>query len=357
MPRSKRKNKKLPSKGRGRVTRKTSRGPSVTTVPSSQFYSDGERATLKYTDSYMAVQAASGGTLSVLSYKLNSLFQVNQTASSGTPQGISILSGKFKKYIVHGSRIRWRIRFVQPGGNYGSLGVLGVQATHSDLMSGVLYPLPSGAVSPTSIAAASVQKYASKRHDWPRDLPINVGVYEPTQLNPAELWQGTAQMTAAKLDGAPDPLVQEYQAAFGADPSNLAVWLFNFQDVLADATAKGVWFIEVDLLYDVYAFDRVTVGDTLLDPDFPPVVQMPPAGSVSPRLASSLEDKEPASPPETVDRYTLVEVKDLPSERKVVAPPPGSGGLGAGSLPPRVSLMSTSIVPPDRGLLSMVRGR
>jgi len=160
----------------------------------------------------------------------------------------------------------------------------------------------------------------------------------------------------AKLDAAPDPKVQEYQAAFGADPSNLGVWLFCFQDVLADATAKGVWFVEVDVHYDVYAFDRIVVNDVLRDPDFPPVVTMFPKQALF-RHVGTLEDKEPASPPETVDRYTLVEHKDIPSERKVAAPPPGGGGLGAGSLPPRALSVGTSIVPLDRGLFASMRAR
>jgi len=252
-------------KGRGRVTRKTSRGPQITQVPGRHFYADGERATLKYSDQYIITQGASGGAISYLQYAMNSLFHANVTAATGTPQGVAELVTKFLKYRVMGSRIHWRIRILQPGGTFGSLGVLGVQATGSDMMSAVMYPQQTGAAALTSVNAAAVQKYASKRFDWNRDLPIKAGVYEPYQINPATVWTGRAAMTVAKLDADPDPAQASYTAAFGANPTNLCLWNLVFQDVLADATAKGVWLSEVEVEYDVYAFDRIQVGDALRD--------------------------------------------------------------------------------------------
>lgn len=332
MARNKNKKGKSSPKGRGRVTRKTSRGPSITTVPSKNYYADGERVTLRFSDSYVATQGASGGALSTLIYKLNSLFQVNQTAGSGTPQGVTNLTGRFQRYIVHGSTIRWRIRFLQPGGTFGSLGVVGAAATTSDLMSAVLYPKTVGSTFLGSVAAAAVQKYASRRFDWPRDRPVIAGAYEPTQINPAEVWRGSARMSSAKLDANPDPKIAEYQAVFGADPANLQLWVFNFQDVVADATAKGVWFVEVDLSYDVYAFDRIAQGD-LLAPVSQGLVTMRPRDPPDAKSDKSVElktmlprstpsflstESKEGSPPETVDRYTPVAQFD--SERWAIVP-------------------------------------
>lgn len=231
-------------------------------VPGKQFYADAERVTLKYTDSYILAQGVTGGTLSSLSYKLNSLFQVNNTASAGTPQGVASLTAKFSRYMVMGSRIHWRMRGLFPGGTMGALGVVGHAPTNSMLVSAVLYPLQSGGSAPTTIVGCAVQKYASKRFEWPRDVITEGG--EASQLNARTVWAGRQSMTVKKLDADPDTRQAEYTAVFGADPSRLQYWVFSFQDVFADTAGKKAWFVEVEIEYDVYAFDRATVGDTLM---------------------------------------------------------------------------------------------
>lgn len=222
---------------------------------------------LKFTDQLILVQPASGGTLSQLNYKLNSVFQVNATSASGTPQGVAELSAKFKRYRVESSRISWRIRLLRLGENFGSLGVLGAVPTHSCLFNSTLYPLPSNGVAPTSLTAAAVQKYASPRYDWPLQiLAPGAAEPEPTGINPGMVWRGMSVMTPAKLDADPDPKQASYVANFGADPTAILYWVFAFQDVLTDATAKGVFLVEVDIHQTVYAFDRVVVGDALMVP-------------------------------------------------------------------------------------------
>jgi len=249
-------------KGRARPTRKSGTKPQVTRVPGSQFSADGERVTLKYTQEALLTQGASGGTLSNTSFKLNSVYQVD--AAGGTPQGVAELSAKFKKVHVFGSTIRWQIRNMQGGGTYGSLGVKGAAPTNSALYAAVLYPLPSDGMASTSIAAASVQKYAAKRFDWPRERPVIAGAYEPTQINPRETWSGTHKMTIQKLDANPVPQQDSYVSGFTSDPTHLAYWIFSFQDLLADAAAEGVWLLECDVWYDVYAFERIVVGDAFV---------------------------------------------------------------------------------------------
>jgi hypothetical protein len=266
MPKTKNKKGKSSPKGRVRGTRKSAAKPSITRVPGGQFNADAERVTLKHSDQFILVAAAAGGTLGTLQFKLNSIFGVNVNSGGGTPQGTTSLAAVYKKVHVYGSRIRWDIRNMQSGGTYGSIGVQGVQPTNSELQVGCIYPTPSGFTGPTSIAASATVKYASKRFDWPRGRPIIAGAYEPTQVNPKEQWRGTHSMTVAKLDGDLDPLQASYVSALGtADPANLCYWNIAFQDVLGDATAKGVWLCEVEIYYDCYCFDRVLITSDSLE--------------------------------------------------------------------------------------------
>lgn len=263
-PPKQRKRSRLPKKPRRAGRRKQARGPQITSVPGQQFYTDAERVRLKFSDSYMLVQGASAGTLSRLAYKVNSLFQVNFTASAGTPQGVASLTAKYQRYIVHGSRIHWRLRGLTPGFNAGSLGVLGSAPTHSMMVSACLFPAQFGATLPTTIQGCAIQKYATPRFEWPLDVNSTSPDADTAQINPRTVWQGTKSMSVKKLDADPDVRQVEYTAAFGADPTRVLLWVFSFQDVLADTTGEKSWFVEVDVDYDIYAFDRVIVGDTLL---------------------------------------------------------------------------------------------
>lgn len=316
-------NKKGKSSPKGRAgARKQPAKKQVTRVPGGHFSADAESVQLMYSDQYILVAGASGGVLGSLNYKLNSLFQVNATAGAGTPQGVAELQTKFSKYIVRSSRIHWRIRAMEAGGSYGASGTQGVQATNSGLYSAVAYPLPAGASIQSSIAGSAVQKYASRRFDWPRDRPIIVAQYEPLQINPAVVWQGSLSMSPAKLDADPDPRNPSYAAAFGADPTNLSYWTLAFQDVLADTTIKGVWLAEVDLVYTVYAFDRPTKGDSLVGLGPVRVIEMSAARvggeekkapPPTPLTRVSLDDSDvsPLSLASLPDGYELIKRKSL----------------------------------------------
>lgn len=278
-----------------RAGRRKQSGPQVHTVPGNQFYTDGERAVVKYTDQILLVQGASGGALNSLSYKLNSVFQVNSTASAGTPQGVAELSAKYKKYRVEHSRIHWRIRLMQPGGTFGSLGVLGAAATTTAMFNAVAYPLQTSASAATSITAAAVQKYAVRRYDWPRVFGVpGAATPESTVVNPAVVWKGGMSMSPAKLDGDPDPKQASYVANFGTDPVASQFWVFSFQDILADATAKGVWLAEVEVYQTVYCFDRLLIGDALESRPLAPVVMVP--------SCKQQEEKQEAPLPRSSDR-------------------------------------------------------
>jgi hypothetical protein len=125
-----------------------------------------------------------------------------------------------------------------------------------------MYPLNRGSTAATSIVAASVQKYATRRYDWPRlGAAASPTLWE--DQNPAFTWKGTKSMEVSKFDADPDSKQAGFSAVFGANPANLSQWVFSFQDALADVAAEGVWFCEIDLWQSVYAFDRVVVADAL----------------------------------------------------------------------------------------------
>jgi len=292
----------MPKKPR-RASRRKQGGPQVHTVPGNQFYTDAERATVKFSDQIILVQGSSGGTLNNLAYKLNSVFQVNATSASGTPQGVAELSAKYKRYRVENSRIRWRIRLMQPGGTFGSLGVLGVAATTTAMFAAVAYPAQESAILPTSVNVAAVQKYATKRYDWPRVFGTpSAAAPESTVVNPAVIWRGRMAMSPAKLDADPDPKQAGYVAAFGTDPSAISYFVLAFQDVLADATAKGVWLAEIDIEQTIYCFDRIVVADALLAAPLAALTMSPTPA------ARRLEQKE--------------EKLVLQDKKQVVTPPP-----------------------------------
>jgi hypothetical protein len=310
-------------KGRGRVTRKTNRGPTILRVPGQQFQSDGERVKLKYTDQYIATQSATAGTLSNLVYKLNAIHNVNSTATAGLPQGFAEMFGKFQKVRVLGSQIRWSLRNMQGGGTFGNLGALGAAPTNSALYAAVTYPAPPGIVTPTDLAGAAVQKYASKRFDWPRERPIIVGAYEPTQINPRELFRGSHSMTMSKLTGDPDVSQASYVHTSTTDPTQLALWIISFQDLLSDAAAKGVWLSETEITYDCHFFDRVNIEDALvgrraisaLPLDVPSVRRAAVEEKTPPQRTSDIQDIEdldvsPLSHP-LPGGYELVKRKSL----------------------------------------------
>jgi len=223
---------------------------------------------------------------------MNDPTKTNITGGSGNPQGWSIYTSMFKRYVVLGSRIHWRIRNMQPGGGYGSLGTEGAAPTVSCMYAVVLVPTPSSATAATSMGAAAVQKYATRRHDFPRNRSSDgsSGFPEPTQLNPAETWSGSRSMAIHKIDGEPNLRQSNYEAIVSASPTLIPTWLFYFQDLLSDTTAKGVWWIEVEVSYDVVFFDRVTSTDSFLTHQLTAVKAASQASPVSIGLSESKEE-------------------------------------------------------------------
>jgi len=230
-------------------------------------YADSARVTLKYTDQALIVQGSTGGANTNYSFSINDPGKCNITAGSGVAQGWAVYSGQFQRLVCHGSRIHWRIRGLSPGGGFGNLGTLGATPAVSALFCGVLVPYQSGVTPATSVVAASVQKYASKRFDWPRNRTLDgtSGYPEPTQQNPAELWRGTHSMSMSKLDGEPNLRQSQYETKVNTSPTAVGTWYFDLQDILADTTAKGVWLAQVELHYDCTFYDRVVVSDVLRD--------------------------------------------------------------------------------------------
>jgi hypothetical protein len=249
---------------------------------------DAEIVSLRYSDQTLLVMGSTAGVVNNLSYKLNSVFNVD--GSSGTPQGVADLALKYRKVQVMGSRIRWQLRQLAPGVSVGNLGTIGVAATHSALSACVLYPFPSGGATAASVLSAAVQKYASKRFDWP--LIVSSDVIGVTELNPRMTYRGRSSMTVAKLDASPDPRQDSYCSVLGsADPANLCYWVFAFQDLVADPAFKGVWQAEIDIDYDVRCYDRVTLGDSLRERVGPCALSLRTFGPMESKLQDAHEIK------------------------------------------------------------------
>jgi hypothetical protein len=232
-------------------------------VPGNSFDTDAERVTLKYTDQYIAVQGASGGAVSSLVYGINTPRVPNRTSGSLAPQGWGSMIAKFSKYVCHGSTFKWRIVQHVPGLGFGSLGSLGVVPTNSSLVQAVCFANPSSNDAVASVRDGAVQKYASPRYEW---QVVGNGSQISTvsiETNPRVLWKGSMAMSASKIDGEPNLRSASYEAAVTADPTNGSQYVLLFQDVVADTTFKGVFFVEISMTYDVTFFDRFEQVDSL----------------------------------------------------------------------------------------------
>jgi len=271
---------------------------------------DSVYTTLKFSDSYLLVQGASAGALNTLSYKLNSLYKPNHTANTGQYQGIVPLSDQFMKAVVVSSHIRWRFRHTVAGINYGSLGLTGTAATHSGFINAVLYPLPTAATAVTTLQQAAVQKYATKRFDFPMELvgDFSAPVTSSEQINPAQVWRGTHTMNVAKLDGQVSTSQAAYEHLFASgDPTDVQYWLFNFQDVLSDTTYEAVWYAEVDIIATVRFFDRVAETESAVQ-NTPSTLKMLAAKQFQ-RVEEKKESKE--SSRTSSDRFLKVKSTSL----------------------------------------------
>jgi len=269
-------------------------GGKIQVVSGEQYVADTARLTMKYTDQTLYVAGSTGGALMNVAYTMNDPTQCNKTTSSGVPQGWAAYSGMFDKFVVLGSKIHWRIRNLQPGGSFGASGNLGANPTNSCMYSFVLVPFASNDAGPSSVAAAAVAKYASKRYDFPRNRNGDggSGYPEPTQQNPAEVWKGSHSMSVSKIEGEPNLRQSVYEGFVGAGPPSLATpcyWQFYLQDILAGVAAKGVFLFQVEVWYDILFFDRKTVSDTFLGLPRPALTSVV---SPVPPSSSSHEEKK-----------------------------------------------------------------
>jgi hypothetical protein len=263
---NKRKQKKSKStpKGRGHVARKTSRGIAkiVSHIPAG--FADEAEVTLKFSDSYLVAQGATGGTASSLTFSMNSLFQCNVTAASGQPQYYTQYSAVYQKYVVTHSRIRWRLR--QLGGGIKLAGVAqGAGPGSSAMPVSVLYPGPSGASTASSVRSAAAQQY-SRRHEFNVEAAGGVSQTGTQQGNARVEWVGSHSMGVSKIEGEPMLRTATYEALVSANPSRQPTWTFIFQDVLSDSAFEGVFLMEVDIYYAAKFFDRILASDSSCGP-------------------------------------------------------------------------------------------
>lgn len=247
---ARRKNKRKSSpKGRGRVTRKTNRAPNplstggsvVTRVPGSGFDSDAERVRLRFVDILHITASAASGQYVTQVYGVNTPRQPDQSGMTGEAQGFTEMAAKYNKYVTFSSRIRWIMQEL-PGG----AAINSVQS-----VAAALYPGSAGAGAVSSLADATVQKY-SRRHDF----PYRGAAGALPMANDFNQWLGSHFMSVQKIEGEPNLRQAGFESATSTNPTVIPVWVFAFQDQLADTTAKPSFLFNVFLEYDVLFFER-----------------------------------------------------------------------------------------------------
>lgn len=317
MAKNKKKQGKSSPKGRGHVTRKTSRGSGIgkiasrDVVPSNRFVADEKRVRLRYTDQTLYAFSATGGAVNVLGYSLNGCNPVNFNTSSGSPQGWTLLSSEYSSYVVLNSSIRWRIVSQRGGAPYGSLGTLGANPAVSALVSATMYPRGSLSAGATSVKDASVQQYSVRRFDFPPEIHSTgtPSLIDLNAQNPRNVWRGRHSMAVQKLDGEESIRQPPYEALVSANPTNYQRWYFVFQDTLADTTAEPVFLVEVDIEYDVLMFNRKLVTDALVGDGLLHAERFVSADGLRderkqrPRVGAP--EEKASSPTVTVERYTV----------------------------------------------------
>lgn len=291
------------------ATRNNGIAKTISRLPAG--FADGADVVMKFSDSYIVAQGATGGTASSLVFSMNSLFQCNVTASAGQPQYYSQYSAVYQKYVVTHSRIRWRLRQVNGGAS-----VAGVSQGHiaalAALPAAVLYPGPSGASTATSVRSAAAQQY-SKRHEFNvEEAAAADGTHQTQQSNARVEWVGSHSMGISKIEAEPVLRTAAYEALVGANPSRQPTWTFIFQDVLADTAFEGVFLMEVDIYYTTKFFDRVLISDSSYQTKKLKAAPVLPIGLWEEKKVSS-PDSEPVSRPLSLDEdLVLVKRSDLP---------------------------------------------
>lgn len=279
-----------------------------TKIPGKNFSADSMKVKMEYADQYFLVQGASGGVMSALGYSLNSGVSCNLISSSGQPQGWTNLAAQYGQYVITGSKINWRIAQKPTAQTYGTLGALGTAPTagHVAFISACMYPKPSIASDATSVENMAVQPYASKRHDFCLEWNTNSEAEDGyTEVSDRALWTGSNSMTVSKLDGEPDLRSDSYEATTSVEPTRLCQWVFGFQDVTADAAYEAVFFVQVQVCYDVLFFGRKLVNDSLAR-----VVNLKPLKTKIPMISvRAKKSEEEKKPPAADDDFELVRVK------------------------------------------------
>jgi len=231
----------------------------ITKVPGSGFDSDVLKCTLRYTDQFIFVQAASGGAQSSIQYGLNTPRLPNRGSGTATAQGWFSTIAKYERYLCTGSKIRWNITLV-PATATSSL--MGAGAFNVAVPVGVLAVNSTGSTGTGTVLVAAVQKYSSRRHDFPAIVSSANSESSGTN-NPRQTWKGSHSMSVSKIDGEPNLRQSQYEATVTADPTAIPLWSFQIQDVLLDTTYKGIFMVEVFIEYDCIFWERIQQNNSL----------------------------------------------------------------------------------------------
>ncbi|AJD07499.1 putative capsid protein [Odonata-associated circular virus-19] len=185
--------------------------------------------TLKYCERDSVVTSVSGASGADL-YNLNSIFDPDRTGTGHQPLGHDQLQLLYNRYRVFG--VSWRVTFYQPGAGVAGLFAVFPQnnaLTQNGVSTSVLKELPHAF---TKLSRA----------DQPVVFTGRVSLPKLTGQTPAQFKAGL-----------------EYQATFGASPSELQTLLVAVNPV---TTGAQTFNYEIELKYHVECFDPIPLAQS-----------------------------------------------------------------------------------------------
>jgi hypothetical protein len=299
-----------------------------TVVVGSGFQSDTEVVKMRYTDEVLLTFGASAGAIGNLVYGINTPRLPCRIIGTETCQGWASQAAKYGKYVCTGSTLHWRATKLIAGAVYGSLNAgnpIGVAATQSTLIHAVVYPVASGSTTSASIRDAAVQKYASRRFEWPMNggvvpfsssTPPQEGLSD--QNNPRMTWKGSMSMSPSKIDGEPNLRSSNYEAVTSADPTLVPTYVLAFQDIFLDITYEAVYSLEIDMVYDVIFFDRKDFANVLRVGPSLRTLRVPPNCCTSDSKVPSLVLEEKKSSVPDIEALLVEDYRLAPHRAGVV---------------------------------------
>lgn len=225
-------NSKITRKSKSRNNNRS--GGRLTSISMLGGFSDRQRVTLRYTDSFTL--APSGVSADWYIFRGNSVFDPDFTSTGGQPASFDDYALNYQRYRVHGSRIQWRGNALNTGsGNQMAL-VVAARLSSSSLST------------PSLIYDAGSMPYSKL-----------------IAVNPVIPVNGSMTMQSARRFGvSPSQFAgyEQYTAAVTTNPATDFYW--HFAVYASDLTSAPDFNLIVTIDYDVEFYQRI---DATLDLD------------------------------------------------------------------------------------------